>query len=186
MEEIEGRAQAVLERLPDYIWDGNLPPIPVEEIADSHFGLLVRDVSPEEMRTAPGCPPLGDAETLSGLLIPSLGEIWVNAEETAEWPTRRRFTIAHELGHHLLHRAGQETLFCRRAMVEAVPEKPPTPERPGLPLPEQEANAFAAALLMPAELIEQYYESTRGDFDRLCAVFKSSGGAMGRRLHAVI
>jgi hypothetical protein len=186
MEEIERRAESLLARLPDYVWDGNRPPIPVAEIADTHFGLLVRDVSPAEMRSAPGCPPLGDDETLSGLLIPSLGEIWVNADEAGEWPTRRRFTIAHELGHHVLHRTGQQTLFCRRAMVGPVPEEKHVVPRPGLPVPEQEAPASPAALLMPADLIEQYYEGTGGDFDRLCAIFKSSGGAMGRRLHAVI
>ena len=56
------------------------------------------------MCEAPGCPPLGDDETLSGLLLPSLGQIWVNADEAVQWPPRRRFTIAHELGHHVLHR----------------------------------------------------------------------------------
>ena len=103
MDEIESRAEAVLSVLPDYIWRGDTPPIPIEEIADSHFGLHVRDVAPSEMRAAPGCPPLADGETLSGLLIPTLGEIWVNAEEAGAWPSRRRFTIAHEIGHHVLH-----------------------------------------------------------------------------------
>ena len=45
MEEIERRAESVLAELPDYIWDGDRPPIPVEEIADSHFGLHVCDKS---------------------------------------------------------------------------------------------------------------------------------------------
>ena len=51
---------------------------------------------------------------------------------------------------------------------------------------EEEANAFAAALLMPAELIRRHYEDTGGDFERLCELFGASGAAMGRRLHAVI
>ena len=184
MEEIERRAETLLARLPEFIWEGERPPIPVEEIANSRFDLLVRDVSPAEMRTAPGCPPLGDGEAISGLLIPSLGEIWVNADEASEWPARRRFTIAHELGHHVLHHTGAQTLFCRKATVE--PEDTPAEVRPPLPPSEAEANAFAAALLMPADLIEEYYRETGGDFARMCAVFKSSGGAMGRRLHAVI
>jgi hypothetical protein len=44
----------------------------------------------------------------------------------------------------------------------------------------------AAALLMPAALVRHHYEECGGDFERLCAVFGSSGAAMGRRLHAVI
>lgn len=185
MEEIERRAEAILAALPDYIWDGDRPPIPVEEIADSHFGLHVRDVPPTHMPEAPGCPALGDDETLSGLLLPSLGEIWVNADEATQWPPRRRFTIAHELGHHVLHRTGQQSLFCRKAMIEPEDEKPAT-TRPPIPVTEQEANVFAAALLMPARLIAHYYRQTEGDFEQLCLVFKSSGAAMGRRLHTVI
>ena len=154
MDEIERRAESVLAELPDYIWDGDRPPIPVEEIADSHFGLHVCEKSPAEMRAAPGCPALDDGVTLSGLLLPSLGQIWVNADEAAQWPGRRRFTIAHELGHWVLHRRGQQALFCRKGTVAEDPA--PAPREP-LPEPEREANAFAAALLMPAPLVERLY-----------------------------
>ena len=119
MEEIEHRAEAVLAELPPYIWTGDAPPIPIDEIADSHFGLHVRDVVPAEMREAPGLrDEVADGETISGLLLPSLGEIWVNADEAVQWPPRRRFTIAHELGHWVLHRSGQQALFCRKASVD--------------------------------------------------------------------
>lgn len=183
MQDVELRAQQILAELPDYIWDGSRPPIPIEEIADTHFGLHVRDVAPEEMRTAPGCPKLSEDETLSGLLLPSLGQIWVNKDEATQWPPRRRFTIAHELGHHVLHRTGQQSLFCRRAVVD--PDDKPATTRPPLPVSEEEANVFAAALLMPAALIERYYRRNR-DFEWLCEAFGSSGAAMGRRLRAVI
>jgi hypothetical protein len=183
MEEIERRAEALLAELPDYVWRGEIPPVPVEEIADTHFGLRVREVAAEEMRTAPGCPELADGETISGLLIPSLGEIWVNAEEAAEWPGRRRFTIGHELGHHILHRTGPQTLFCRRAVVDVEPAS--AAARPPLPDLEEEANVFAAALLMPAELLRAEYARDRR-FEWLCELFGASGAAMGRRLHAVI
>ena len=186
MEEIERRAEAVLGQLPPYIWTGKAPPIPIDEIADSHFGLRVCEVSPAQMREAPGLGiELADDETISGLLLPSLGEIWVNADEAAQWPARRRFTIAHELGHWVLHRTGQQALFCRKASVDEEPGAPAT-TKPALPVEESEANAFAAALLMPAELVRRHYERCEGDFERLCGVFRSSGAAMGRRLHVVI
>ena len=111
------------------------------------------------MRDAPGVPELPGAETISGLLIPSLGEIWVNREEAGQWPGRRRFTIAHEIGHHVLHRTGQQALFCRKAMVR---EDKPATTRPPLPVTEQEANAFAAAMLMPAELVRSTMSVARG------------------------
>ncbi len=184
MKEIERRAEAILAELPDYVWEGDRPPVPVEEIADTYFGLHVRDVPPAQMCGAPSCPPIDSGETLSGLLLPSLAQIWVNADEAVQWPPRRRFTIAHELGHYVLHRTGQQALFCRKAVVD--PEEKPATTRPPIPMTEQEANAFAAALLMPAALVRHHYEACQGDFARLCSIFSSSGAAMGRRLHAVI
>ena len=186
MEWVEQRAQAILETVPDYVWDGRSVPVPVEDIVDSVFGLHVLDVA--DMTAAPDCPPLGDDESLSGLLLAEARQIWCNAGEGVQWPGRRRFTIAHELGHWVLHRPGQQSLFCRRATV--APEDANAGRRraarPPLPEIEEEANAFAAALLMPAALIERHYHETGRDFERLCELFGSSQAAMGKRLHAVI
>ena len=107
MEEIERLAEEFLAGIPSYVWDGETLPVPIEEIADTHVGLLVRDV--EDLGTAPGAPELGHGQALSGLLLPAVGEIWVNAEEARQWPARRRFTIAHELGHWRLHRDAERT-----------------------------------------------------------------------------
>jgi hypothetical protein len=180
MEEMERVAEAFLAGVPGYLWDGKTLPVPVEDIADSYAGLLVRDV--EDLSGAPGAPPLDGSQTLSGLLLPALGEIWVNAGEAREWPTRRRFTIAHELGHWRLHHEGERGAFCRSTSVDPRPPE----ERPPLPRIEEEANAFAAAVLMPARLLQQEYVRCQRDFARLCRRFGASGAAMGRRLHAVI
>jgi hypothetical protein len=186
VEALERHAEHLLAEVPTWIWDGQSLPVPVEEIADSCFSLLVRDVSPEEMAGLPGAPPLDPGQAVSGLLLASRGEIWVNAEEAREWPGRRRFTICHELGHWRLHRTGQESLFCRSATVapeeragEAATTKPP------VPITEEEANTFAAALLMPARLIRARYPRVR-DHAEMCRLFGTSGVAMGRRMHAVI
>ena len=178
-EEIESRAEELLARVPEWVWDGEELPIPVEDIADTCAGLHVRDV--EDMSSAPGAPALQPGQSLSGLLLPSVGEIWVNAEEAQQWPARRRFTIAHELGHWFLHQGKQMPLFCRRAQVDGESD-----ERPPLPTIEEEANHFAAALLMPAEMVRREYASEGGDFAALCRTFSSSGAAMGRRLHQTV
>jgi hypothetical protein len=180
MEEVELLAEEFLAQIPSYVWDGATLPVPIEEIADTYVGLLVRDV--EDLGTAPGAPKLGQGQALSGLLLPAMGEIWVNADEARQWPARRRFTIAHELGHWRLHRESKRGVFCRSGSIE--PEAPQS--RIPLPPAEDEANVFAAALLMPAHLIQEQYIRCERDFFRLCDTFGASGAAMGRRLHTVI
>src|SRR5215208_5012583 len=138
MRDVEERAEQVLAKAPAYIWDGERLPVPVEDLADSVYGLLVRDV--EDMGVAPGAPALAEGQSLSGLLLPARGEIWVNAAEARQWPPRRRFTIGHELGHWVMHRSGQQALFCRRTTVDEAGARS---ERDI----EEEASAFAAALL---------------------------------------
>jgi uncharacterized protein DUF955 len=180
IEGIEQRAEGVLTQVPEWIWDGERLPVPVDDIADSVYSLLIREV--EDMGAAPGSPELEEGQSISGLLLPSRGEIWVNADEARQWPSRKRFTICHELGHWVLHQKGQQSLFCRRTSVDEAPAD----TRPPLPVTEEEANAFAAAMLMPADLIRSQYEDCDGDFEALCKRFGASGAAMGRRLHAVI
>ena len=178
MEEIEERAERVLARVPEWVWDGESLPVPVEDIADSVFRLRVREV--DDLSQAPGAPAPEAGGSLSGLLLPGRGEIWVNGPEARAWPPRRRFTIGHELGHWCMHRTDHvASIYCRSTAVD------PREERPERPLSEKEADAFAAALLMPAGLLRSEYERDR-DFGRLCGRFGASGAAMGRRLHAVI
>lgn len=183
--EIEARAERVLAAVPDYVWDGKTLPVPVEDIADSVFGLLVRDEV--DMTSAPGAPALEGGASLSGLLLPEARQIWVNADEAVRWPGRRRFTISHELGHWCMHRDDHvATIYCRSTSIDEADERP---ERPA---PEKEADEFAAALLIPATLLREQYEICRAEFPgqecflELCRRFRSSKAAMGRRLRRVI
>jgi hypothetical protein len=176
MREVEERAEHVLASTPGYVWDGERLPVPIEDLVDSVYGLLVRDV--EDMSTAPGAPPLVGGQALSGLLLPARGEIWVNAEEARLWPPRRRFTIGHELGHWVMHRNGQQALFCRRASVDEQ-AMPPVRDI------EQEASAFAAALLMPQWLFVREHARCHGNVADLCRTFGTSMAATERRLAAL-
>ena len=158
------RADAILQGLPAYVWDGETLPVPVEAIADSVYGLLVREVSLEEMRAAAGAPAAGD---ISGLLLVGPGEIWVNAAEATEWPGRRRFTIGHELGHAELH-APTGPVFCRAAEHSAVDV-------------EEEASLFGSGLMFPAELVRLHH-ARLGSVAEMCALFGASGAAMRRAI----
>jgi hypothetical protein len=108
LEAVEQRAEGVLAEVPRWIWDGASLPVPVADIADSCFGLLLREVA--DLSTAPGVQPLSEHQSFSGLLLPDTREIWVNADEAERWPSRRRFTIGHELGHFCLHHHGSEAV----------------------------------------------------------------------------
>ena len=55
--EIEQQAERVLAEVPGWLWNGNSLPVPVDHIADSCFGLHVRDV--DDLSAAPGVPALG-------------------------------------------------------------------------------------------------------------------------------
>lgn len=178
VEAIERKAQKMLAKVPEWMWDGETLPVPVEHVADSGHGLLIRDVA--DLSAAPGAPTGGH---LSGLLLSDRGEIWVNAAEGQDWPGRRRFTIGHELGHWCLHRTGGEPLYCRSAVID--PQEVAADERPPRPPAEEEADAFAAALLMPAELMRREYKADR-DFKSMCDRFHVSAKAMSRRMRQVI
>jgi predicted transcriptional regulator len=69
-------------------------------------------------------------------------------------PTRDRFTIAHELGHYVLH-----YLYARQngAQIERLEA-----QRYGSGRVEWEANWFAAGFLMPADQFTERYHALRG------------------------
>jgi hypothetical protein len=183
-EEIEREAARVLETVPDFIWDGEDLPVPVEEIVDSCFGLLVRDV--DDMTTAPVPSGLSAEGWISGLLLPAAREIWVNAEDGRRWPPRRRFTIGHELGHWVLHRSGQQSLFCRAGNVDSGdPVEGDIAVEITRPPAEEEADQFAAALLMPTALIERHRQECDDDVAEMRRRFACSDKAMRRRLGLV-
>ncbi|MCY4211235.1 MAG: ImmA/IrrE family metallo-endopeptidase [Gammaproteobacteria bacterium] len=86
----------------------------------------------------------------SGFLAVKEKTIVVNSNHP---PARRRFTIAHEIGHYQLHRREKadtqvfidRTVYFRNENSSGVEYRL-----------ELEANAFAAGLLMPEVLLDEY------------------------------
>ena len=85
---------------------------------------------------------------------------------------RMAFTIAHELGHFILHEDVEQDTFLRLDTVNIDKQNPQQ---------EYEANCFAAALLMPRAMVIQYWNGTR-DVYGLAALFGVSRTAMLWRL----
>lgn len=113
-------------------------------------------------------------EAVSGLLI-ELEDGPLIAYNAHHPPGRRRFTVAHELGHLLMdHLDSFHVDLTAREGAEG---------RPGYdPAKEKQANAFAANLLMPAEWVRQQVDS--GAPLKMVAneVFEVSELAFGYRL----
>jgi Zn-dependent peptidase ImmA (M78 family) len=108
---------------------GAEPPVPVESIAEDLLGLIVEE---------------GDLD-VSGVLQPEERRVFLNANES---PQRRRFTLAHEIGHWVCQCLEGEAapIYCRTQDVSASADR----------LLEREANVFAAELLMPELLMREF------------------------------
>jgi hypothetical protein len=180
VEAVEGEAYSLLSSVPEYVWDGESLPVPVESIVENVLGLKVRHA--HDMTAAPGCDQL-HLMTLSGLLLTNLGEIWVNADEAEKWPGRGRFTIGHEVGHFLLHQDERPGIFCRTGDI--VEDEEPDQSLTMKPQPESEADAFAAAMLMPEHLVRAHRSTHGRDVEKLRGMFGCSYKAMNRRLNGV-
>jgi len=117
------------------------PKVPVERIA-VRYGIDVR------------MQPID--EDISGFLLRQAGEqgaiIGLNSNHS---PTRRRFTLAHELAHFFLHGdQGQQEVHIDRTSRFQVKLRDPASSQ-GIDQEEIEANVFAAELLMPARFLER-------------------------------
>lgn len=110
-------------------------PVPLERLAELCRASIRYEPFEGEVSGMVHCPPGGG------------GIIGVNSEHTK---TRQRFTIAHEIGHLLLH--GDEEFH--------IDEKRPLARRDevssqAVDWREIEANQFAAELLMPNDLVRK-------------------------------
>lgn len=188
---IEAVSISTLESLPARIWDGS-PPVPIERIAEDHFGLIVLET--DDPAEIPGAAPVAEGNHFSGMLVADRGEIWVNRSDAREWPPRKRFTIAHELGHWVLHRHSHDpeayqAVDSGRIRLPAHEESDEPADgsdsRKVLPLIEAEAHAFAAAFLMPAALLRSAHSESNGNLAALQALFDSSKAALERRLRTL-
>lgn len=137
------------------------PSIPVREIAEqSGVEVVVADFGEHKDKMAGFCDFQHE-------------KLYVNADDMH---TRRRFTVAHELGHWLLH----------KDIFDKEPELYPYLPRFSAPdvsnILEQEANHFAANLLVPTKLLRPVKDAP---VSTLASVFDVSKTMMEIRLKNV-
>ena len=111
-------------------------PIPIKNLAESHAVVMYESME----------------DDISGMLIPLkdsvAGKDWAIVVNSTHARTRQNFTLAHELGHLLLH--GYSTPHADRTFKLRYRK---ASDATGSVLEEIEANQFAAELLMPEELL---------------------------------
>jgi hypothetical protein len=81
-------------------------------------------------------------ENCDGRMVMKNGKSIVSLNSNIEFPQKKRFVLAHELGHILLHSSKEATFSDDYATLEAYKNGPQ----------EIEANEFASELLMPEPL----------------------------------
>ncbi|MGW4370771.1 ImmA/IrrE family metallo-endopeptidase [Nocardia takedensis] len=145
------------------------PAVPVESIANALGIQVVRSAADWNQ---------------SGFLLRESGQaiIGLNSRNA---PVRQRFTIAHELGHFHLHE-GKKLIVDQSAVINNRNQLASS----GTDAEEIEANAFAAALLMPKQMLRDAAQqelkknpATREEFiGNLAKQFDVSTEAMSIRL----
>ncbi|MBC7980872.1 MAG: ImmA/IrrE family metallo-endopeptidase [Armatimonadetes bacterium] len=139
-------------------------PVPVETIA-KRLGYEIRFVDE-------------DSE-MSGFLMRNKSSVIIGVNKNHS-SNRQRFTIAHEIGHGMLH--SSEALYVDKRFRNELSSQ-------GTNAEEMEANLFAAELLMPASQIRKSLKAignldVESDFeiDDLANKYKVSRLAMSNRL----
>lgn len=148
------------------------PPVPVRRIA-RQLGLPIVE---EDLGT-----------DISALLVSDGTKSWI-VVNGKHHKNRKRFSIAHEIAHHVLgHQlaSGEKVHVDKRLYV--APRGPTASQ--GIDSTEIEANQFAAALLMPKQMVEAAVSeidevglSPDDDIPKLAKLFQVSEQAMTIRL----
>jgi Zn-dependent peptidase ImmA (M78 family) len=112
------------------------PPVPVQKIAE----MAKLQIQKQEV----------DGSDISGFIFRQ-GEKAIIGVNSANAPVRQRFTIAHELGHYLIHTQGADKVHVDRLFDIKFRDDLSSQ---GTDSDEREANFFAAELLMPRKFIK--------------------------------
>lgn len=129
------------------------------------FGYSAPPINPVRIAEELGCRVVfaefsADDQNVSGFYDALEDSIYVNADEN---PRRQTFTIAHELGHRIMHRewAASNDYHVLLRDQDLLVNDPR----------EKEANTFAANLLVPSAMLNKYRKlATAEELSNLFAV----------------
>lgn len=139
----KARAAELIENL-----EINALPIPVEKIAESLGAQIIKRSD------------FGD--DLCGMIIREQGITVIGVNDTHP-VSRQRFTIAHEIGHLVMHSEILDQVHIDKTFNYAL--KRDGRSKIGQDRMEIEANKFAAELLMPSKFLKKELQSGYIDFE---------------------
>lgn len=118
-----------------------------------------------------------DCEGYTGMILLVDGQALISIKSSIREQSRKRFTVAHELGHYSIpeHLAGRTFFKCTDKDLDTFDKKGSK---------ESEANEFAAELLMPEEFFRERIRLKDLGYDlieELAAEFETSLTATGIR-----
>lgn len=157
---IEDQAQLLLDEWAEAHEATTEPPVPVDDILELHLelGFCLADLQAE----------LGHPDVLGGIWF---GDRMIKVDQSLD-PSiqprllgRYRFTLAHEMGHWRLHRQHLMDDPSARSLFEANCEPAFVQRSSANPPEEIQANAFAACVLMPRQMIFDEWAKWRGSHD---------------------
>jgi Zn-dependent peptidase ImmA (M78 family) len=171
---IEEAADHLLDQYRDFAGSFSLP-VPVESIAEHFLGYDL-EITDEGL--------FADRSFLGGISFET-NTIFVNAS-IEDHEGRYTFTIAHEIGHHALHRDLYDELVADRSQILCREEKQK-------PLIERQADRFAAALMMPRYILSDEVQRfshkrprTLGEALRLANYLKNESGFENVSISALV
>ena len=145
--------------------------IPVDPVVlANHLGIKVNNAKFSE-------------ENLSGMVAKRGDDIQILVNQSDQ-AYRKRFTIAHEIGHYLLHLQDKDGEFADHEADLFRTEPGEEPQVAATRQREVEANRFAAALLMDGELVRSEWDRLRS-IKAMSRLFNVSESAMGYRIGAL-
>jgi Zn-dependent peptidase ImmA (M78 family) len=98
-----------------------------------------------------------DVESFDGILIKSLSNATILLNRNIKNEGRRKFTVAHELGHYVMPSHKGERYECNTDCFDTF--------RSNNPVIEKEANRFAAELLLPSSILQKIVHQYKPDFN---------------------
>ncbi|WDI40482.1 ImmA/IrrE family metallo-endopeptidase [Bremerella sp. P1] len=137
------------------------PPVPIDDIVELHLGLTFEF---KDMQALFGVADVHGALWVNDRIVGV--DLSLDPHENPAMLGRYHFTLAHEVGHWQLHRHLYQSRANQLSLLPEAEDRAEYVCRSSDKSPlEWQANYFAAALLMPPEMVRSVWRELHGELD---------------------